>query len=294
MIVRKCPQVGYTPAVAAALPDLATYLAYRAYLADWFTAQKAANPRYSHRMFARRAGVRSPSLLAEVIAGRRNLTPATIDGFARALSLGRDEAALFHDLVAFDQAADHAEKNAAWERIAASRRFRGARPIDGAMVRYLSHWYIPATRELALRADFQPDPAWVAAALLPKITASQARDALDTLLAIGLLVERDGRTVPADVSVATPHEVAGLAAHNYHREMLERASDAIGTVLPKDRHLCGVTVAIPARLVPQLKRELDAFQERLLHLCDETAGEAERVYQIGLYLVPLSRGREDS
>ena len=37
------------------LPDLYAYLDYRKYLEDWFDARKAANPRFSHRMFARRA-----------------------------------------------------------------------------------------------------------------------------------------------------------------------------------------------------------------------------------------------
>lgn len=273
----------------AAPPDLFAYLSFRRWLDDWFQARKAADRRFSHRLFARRAGVRSPSLLNEVIAGRRNLTPATTDGFVRALGLTHDEGVFFTDLVALDQAMSEEEKNAAWERVAASRRFRSARPIEGAMVRYLSRWYTPAIRELALRPDFRADPEWIAGALLPKITVAQARDALESLFALGMLVECDGRARPADVSVATPHEVAGLAAHNYHREMLARAHDAIEAVPADERHLCGVTVAIPESLVPRLKRELDAIQERLLHLCDEQAGGAERVYQIGLQLFPLSR-----
>ena len=143
-------------------------------------------------------------------------------------------------------------------------------------------------RELAQRADFVADPAWVARQMQPRITPAQARDALETLFELGMLVEEEGRVRPADVSVATPHEVAGLAAHNYHQQMLDRARDAIEGADPEERHMLGITVAIPASLVPTLKAELDAVQERLLHLCDEHATEAERVYQLGLHLFPLS------
>ena len=59
-----------------------------------------------------------------------------------------------------------------------------------------------------------------------------------------------------------------------------------------DRHLLGVTVAIPSGLVPTLKAELDAVQERLLHLCDTAVESADRVFQIELCMVPLSGGVE--
>ena len=162
------------------------------------------------------------------------------------------------------------------------------------MFSYLSTWYLPAIRELALCADFEPDPSWIAARLRPKITVAQARDALELLLALGMLANCDGTIRPAEVSVATPHEVSGLALHNYHRQMLDRAHDSIVGVLAAERHLCGVTVAIPASLVPRLKRELDTFQERLLALCDQRAPDAERVYQLELLLFPLSAGRGES
>ncbi len=275
------------------LPDLFSYLSYREYLSDWFDARKRTDPRYSHRLFTRRAGVRSPSLLSEVIAGKRNLTARTTEGFIRALGLTHQEAAFFQDLVAFDQAKTHEAKNEAWEGIAACRRFKSARPIEGASVTYLSHWHYPAIRELALRRDFRNDPAWVARQLQPRITEASARAALATLMELGMLVEDAGVVRPAEVSLATPHQVAGLAAHNYHLQMLERASEAITTVHPRERHLLGVTVAIPEDLVPQLKAELNAFQQRLLHLCDAHVERAERVFQLNLQLVPLSRSLED-
>jgi uncharacterized protein (TIGR02147 family) len=224
-----------------------------------------------------------------VINRRRNLTPTTLDGFAIALGINAEEAGFFRSLVALDQAETEAEKNEAWEQVASSRRFRNARRIEGEVFRYLSNWYFPAVRELALRHDFQADPDWVASQLLPRVTPAQARQALQTLTELGMLVQDETGTHPAEVSVATAFEVAGLAAHNYHRQMLERASEAIELADPDERHLSAITVAIPVDLVPRLKSELDTVMERLLHLCDEQAHAAERVYQLNVQLIPLSR-----
>jgi uncharacterized protein (TIGR02147 family) len=270
-------------------PDLYRYLSYRDWLRDWAAAQKEVDRRFSARLFARRAGVRSPSLLKEVIDGKRNLTPATLEGFVAACRLTHEEAGFFADLVAFDQAEGDEDRNEAWERIAARRRFQEARPLEGAMVAYLSNWFIPATRELALRPDFEADPDWVSARLRPKIRTTQARQALDTLITLGMLAEDEaGALRPVDVSVSTPHEVAGLAAHNYHRQMLTRVAEAIETVDPEHRHLAGATVAIPVDLVPRLKEELGNAARRLMHLCDEQVDRAEQVYQLHLSIVPLS------
>jgi uncharacterized protein (TIGR02147 family) len=267
------------------------YLDYRKFLGDWYAARKDADHRFSHRLFARKAGVRSPSLFNEVVGGRRNLTQRTMEGFGEGLSLNKEESAFFYNLVQLDQAKTDDEKNEAYERVAASRRFRSARSIEGATFRYLSHWYYPAVRELALRDDFVADPAWVAERLLPEISITQAREALDTLFELGMLVEEEGDVHPAEVSVATAHEVSGLAVANYHRQMLDRVAEAITVVPPAERHLLGVTVGIPEELIPVLKGELDAFQERVLHMCDEHAASAARVYQLQLGLVPLSIGK---
>ncbi len=273
-------------------PDLYTYLDYRKWLEDWFAWKKASSPRFSHRAFARKAAQASPSLLLNVIARRRNLTPATTAAFAQATGLDDAAASFFAALVALDQATDNEARGEAWERVRAAKRFREARRLDGEAVEYLSCWYYPAIRELATCDGFQADPDWIAATLRPRITPAQARRGLDLLLSLGLLERaQDGTVRVTTTSLATPHEVAALAAYEYHRGMLARAAEALSTAPPRERHFCGVTVSMPERLLPAVKRELDALQERLLDLCDSAEGPRERVFQINLHVVPLSASR---
>lgn len=269
-------------------PEVYRTLDYRRFLADWFAWKKQINPRFSHRVFARLAKQKSPSLLKHVIDGRRNLTAPNVALFAQAMKLDRAASAFFAALVDLEQADDAEGRNRAWQRISATRRFREARRIEGEGFRYLSHWYYPAIRELAARADFRDDPAWLARTLRPRITVAQARTALSELRSMGLLIEADGQLLPAEASVVTPAEVLDTALHNYHQGMIARAAEAVEGFAPHERHLLGVTVAIPAALVPQLKQELNDIQARLLDLCDSAAGEPERVFQLNLHLFPLS------
>ena len=276
-------------------PDLFSFLSYRGYLEAWFAWKKRSNPRFSHRLFARLAGQKSPSLLKAVIDGKRNLTATTLPGFVQALRLKDAERRFFEDLVQLDQADTDDERNEAWERISATRRFRAARKIEGEAFRFFSHWYYVALFELVKRADFLDDPRWIARTLRPRIKASEARTALEELQSLGLLTRgEDGRLRQSDASVVTPQEVRGLAVHNYHRGMCALAGDSIGAFRPAERHLLGVTVTVPESAIPELKAELNAMQARLLDLCDSADGPAERVVQLNLQLFPLSAPLEST
>jgi len=268
--------------------DIHDYLDYRKFLRDWFDAHKKENPRFSHRAFVRRTGQRSPSLLADVIKGRRNLTPQAAASFVRAMRLNAEEGAFFKALVALDQGETHQEKNDAWSHISSSRKLSQVRRIEGEAFRCLSHWYYPAIRELAALESFVEDPQWIAERLAPPITPHQAAQALKSLLEVGMLVREGGRLKPSEGLARTPHEVVGLAVHNYHDGMLDLARRAIHDVPARRRHFTAVTTSIPRSKVAELKQELAAFQERLLALCDAGEDPDEEVIQINLHFFPLT------
>ena len=270
------------------------FLDYRAYLQAWFQWKKGNSPRFSHRGFIGRIGQKSPSLVVDLIAGRRGLTPAMVGPFAKAMGLDAEERKYLGLLVELDRAKTPEKRNSIWEQISAKRRCQAAHAIEGDSFRYLSDWSYPAIRELALRPDFNVDPEWIAGMLRPKITTPHAREALTALFELGMLIEKkDGTVVQADGAVVTPREVVGLAVHNYHQGMIDRARDGIVDFKAAERHYTGVTVCIPEDLVPRIKDEFNAFAERLLELCDGSEGAAERVYQFHLMAFPLSRGTEE-
>lgn len=270
-------------------PDIYAYLNYRSYLGDYYRAAKANSRAFSYRWFSRRAGFASPNFLKLVIDGHRNLGPDSVGRFSDALGHDTSAAEFFADLVAFGQAESADEKNEAFERVAASRRFRTARRIDRAYFDYLSNWYYPAIREMVARVDFREDAVWIARQLVPRISAAQARRALEILLELGLL-ERDaeGRLTRGDASLTTGHEVRSLAVGNYHRQMLERAADSIDQIEREQRDISALTVCVRPERVAELKTRIQGFREVLLDLCDRDESPTV-VYQLNLQLFPLTR-----
>lgn len=273
----------------ARLPTVYEYVDYRAYLRDHFEASKKLNRNYSYRYFARRAGFAAANFLQLVTQGKRNLGPAAVEQFCKALKLDGDESAFFANLVALAQAETVAARNRAFERVASNHRFRAARRLEGPLFEYLTHWFYPAVRELAARPDFREDPRWVAAQILPAITADEARAALATLEQLGLLVRDHGRLVRGDPSLTTGHEVRSVVIPAYHRQMIERAGHAVDAVPPEERDVSALTVCVRASSLSDLKARIHRFREEMMERCD-TDTEPERVYQLCIQLFPLSKG----
>ncbi len=271
------------------------FLDYRAYLRAYYEAAKRVRPSFSFRLFSKLAGLRSPNFLKLVIEGERNLGADSVPRFIEALELKGPDAEFFADLVAFNQAATLAEKNRAFERISASRRFRAARRIDGDLFAYLSHWYNPAIRELAGRDDFSEDPRWIASQVRPKISATEAAEAMKLLLSLGLLVrdKESGRVLRGEPTLTTEHEVRSLGAAAFHRQMIERAAESLETVPRELRDLAALTVCISPQTAVLVKERIHQFREALTELCDSDA-EGVVVYQLNVQWFPLSLAKGES
>jgi uncharacterized protein (TIGR02147 family) len=265
------------------------FLDYRAYLRAYYEAAKRTQRSFSFRSFSKLAGLRSPNFMKLVIDGERNLGAESVPRFCAALGLDGPEAEFFADLVAFSQATSLADKNRAFERISASRRFRAARRIDGDLFAYLSHWYNPAIRELAGRADFSEDPRWIASQVRPRISPTEAAEALRLLFSLGLLVRdpESGRVLRGEPTLTTEHEVRSLGAAAFHRQMIERAGESLETVPAALRDLAALTVCISPQTAARVKERIHQFREALTELCDsDPAGTV--VYQLNVQWFPLS------
>jgi uncharacterized protein (TIGR02147 family) len=266
--------------------DVFRYLDYRRFLADVYATQKQRG--LSYRSFARRAQLGAPNYLKLVIDGERNLTPAMAVRFAEASGLAGEAVQYFGELVKFCQARGAVQKAEHHQRLLSFRRYREAHKLEGSHADYHSAWYLPAIRELVTRADFQDDPRWVAAQLLPPIKPAEAKQALTTLARLGL-IERadDGRLRQTHAVVTTGPETQGMHIASYHAEMTRRAIAAIDLVPAAERDLSALTVCVGPGGLARLKQRIQSFRRELLELT-ESESERTQVVQLNFQLFPLS------
>lgn len=270
------------------------YLDYRVFLHDYYLEQKAKGRGFSLRAFARRAGIRSFNFLQLVIKGQRDLSAQMAVCFARGCGLRGSEADYFCELVTFGQAKSTEERNRAYERLGSFRHFRALHALEPAQAMYHKNWYIPAIRELIALPHFVEEPKWIASHLRPAISAAQAREALDILLQLGLVV-RDAKGVlkQAAALVTTGGGPLGVHIFNYHRVMLEQAARALDEVDRSERDISSLTLCVSPQSFARIKERIAALRNELLQL-SELEGAPDRVVQVGFQVFPLTQPSKGS
>jgi uncharacterized protein (TIGR02147 family) len=270
-------------------PSIFDYLDYRTFLKDTFQYRKEQEAFFSHRYFARRAGFSAPNFVQLVIAGRRNLTSASIPKVARGLSLKAKEREYFECLVLMNQADSHDERNHYYQKMTALRGVGPVKRLEKASFDYFSNWYYPVIREVARWGDGRLAAAEIAALLRPPVAVKDAERALAALADLGLL-ERDdqGRWRQCDAAVTTGPEVRSLVLANYHREMIRMAGESLERCRPEERDVTSLTVNMGREAMAALKEKIAAFRRELLDLaCQET--EPGQVVQINFQAFPLTK-----
>jgi uncharacterized protein (TIGR02147 family) len=185
------------------------------------------------------------------------------------------------------------ERNESYTRLKRYAQYREANRLQLAQDEYHSKWYLPAIHELALAEDFQADPNWIAARLVPKIKPSDAKAALDVLEQLKMLVpDEQGRLVQGTTHVTSGAETAGLHMVNYHRTMMGLASEALERVAYEQRDISAVTLCLGTDGLENVKRAIVRFRRELLKL-SELEQSPRQVVQVNFQLFPLSTTGDD-
>jgi uncharacterized protein (TIGR02147 family) len=262
------------------------YTDYRLYLRDVYAERRRRG--LSYRGLARRAGLSSPSFLKAVMEGHKNLAVATAKRVALAVGLTGDAVEYFGWLVVANQTDDISERRRAQVSLGRLRRYQDVQSLAEARDAYHRHWYLPAIRELSLTGRFRPDPAWIARVLVPKIPVREAKRALTTLEALGLL-RRDeaGSLRAAQQQVSTELEPRSEQIAEFHRVMIARASEALSDVPRPERDISSVTLTVDATGLAAMKRRIQELRRELLDEFD--AGKTGvQVVQVNFQLFALS------
>lgn len=272
---------------AKAEPDLLQYSNYRTYLADYYEFKKSESPIFSHRFFAKKAGISSPNYLKLVMDGKRNLTKKSLVKFAGALGLKGARAEFFENLVFFNQASTHAERNAYYGNILRTRAKSGMRKLEDAQFQLFSDWRHIAVRELAATKGFRPDARWVAKRLGNGVTEKESEESLKLLAVLGLLKKTANGYMQNDVNITTSDEVKSLLVKNYHRQMIGMAARSLDSVPAAQRDISSITIPIHPKDFAKVKEQIRLMRKELLNLSAEP-GTGEDVVQVNIQLFPLT------
>lgn len=275
-------------------PDIFHYADYRQYLKDWWAWRKRVSRTASFRAFAMKAGT-APSLLKDILEGRRRLTSDTVLRFTPAMGLSESEASYLALLARFGNSRNVAEKNLAFAEMAKVRRKLFLKFLPPDQYALWTGWHHAAIRELVTLETFQEDPEWISQQLAPPVTPKQAKEALSTLQRVGLLQRDDrGKLRPSEPAVSTEYEVPNQVVRHFNQEMIGLALTAPDRFAPADREIGGLTLGLSRECYDRVKERVRIFKEEILAMVVEDPRGSELVTQLNIQLFPLVKPESES
>lgn len=263
------------------------YTDYRIFLRDYCHYYKQLDAKYSQRYFALKLGVKSSGFLSEVINGKRNLSRTNVAQFCRILKLSDTEQQYFENLVTFNQARSQSEKEHWLNRLMVSQN-SNLSSLRRDIYEYFSHWYVSAIRELLFFYTFDGNYKQLASTLTPQIKPSQAKEALDLLLRLGLVrTGEDGRLVQAEAVISTGDEVHSTEVAKFQMQMLELARQALDRMPANRRDISTLTLSVSQQGFEKIRAIIQRTRKEILSAAVDDTNE-DRVVQLNIQLFPLA------
>ncbi|MFW7380925.1 MAG: TIGR02147 family protein [Oligoflexus sp.] len=261
---------------------------YRSILKEELNARCEQNPRYSLRAFARDLQL-SPSRLSEILNRKQGLSRKAAEKVAQSLGYRADEATYFCDLVSVRHARSVQEKEDAQLRLLKrhtenKKDERFQLQLDAFKI--ISDWYHLGILELMKMKNFRHDVKWMARRL--GIPVIQVELALDRLARVGL-IRRDGdKIVALQPDGWIPGGVPSESIRKFHRQVLQKAIEAISTQPVNERILGTHFLTLNKSDLSAAAKEIERFQLEFCQKFLTDSGMRDSVYCISMQLFKIA------
>lgn len=278
----------YFRGMSIALEHLFDYDDFRKFMQDYFEEQKKMRSVFSHRFFAAKAGFSSSSYCLNVIRGRFNLTPKSIEKISKAMDFEPLQKEYFEALVQYNQAQQVDERDQAWKQILQIRKQIEFTHITTREQAYFSKWYYPVIRELAADTQWHGDYRVLARSLTPQIATEEARDAVKNLLEWGLLRKLDDGRYVQTSQMLDAAEIPPIALRQIRREYIQHAIGAVESMPKDERFAAFTTLAMSESSYNYAVEVLEEARKKIIARASNDTN-VERVYEMMLVAFPMSK-----
>jgi uncharacterized protein (TIGR02147 family) len=249
-------------------------------LQDAWTAARIRNPQFSLRAFARKLGV-APSVLSEILSGKRPITEKTARRLSQRLSLSPEESAQVFEVVSKKVDGSSGKKG---QSLAYSE-------IEQDQFKAVSDWVHFAILSLSETKDFEASATWIGQRL--GVSESVAQQSFDRLVRLGMLRKVRGHWRPRQARYTSSDEIVNSALKRAHVQHFQLAQKSLEELDLSVRDFIGITMAIDPSKLTEAKKRIREFRDELASCLE--VGEQSEVYQLAIQLFPLTqlKKRED-
>lgn len=244
------------------------------WLQNELTQRCRKNSKYSLRAFAKTLQV-DASTLSQILSGKRKLTKKSIQKFCVNLNIPIDVETYFLQ--------EHETK----EKSASPTSPYSPVYIDSFNA--IADWYHTVILEMTEQKDFLSDPFYIANQL--GISQSEAKLAIERLIRLGLLIEKNGvlKKVNKQLSNFKPGETS--RAHRlFQKQIIAKASDAIENTASELKDITAMIMSIDEKKLPEARVKIQKFRHEMCEFLED--GDVSQVYSLSIQLVPMQNRKD--
>ena len=267
-----------------------TYTDYQKFLQDWIKSEKERGTAVSLRALSNRLGLKSRSYFQRVLSHPEKPLSADVqEKLIPILGLSKSETEYFNALVGFAHADSLQKKNNEYVKMHRLLLLRQTGVLDAARFEYLSTWWLPVLREVAVFKDWKGDYKAMGETLEPPLSQAQASKGIELMLKLGILRQEGSHFFQTDQVLDTGQDLRSLAIAKYHQSILDLAKSAVENQALEEREFGSITFGIPASAFGKLRERIREMQQELVkEVCGESQSP-EVVYQFGVQLFKVTR-----
>lgn len=267
------------------------YQDYRRFLKDILQEIKKERRNLSQRAILQKMGVSSSGFIANIIAGRSNLTVAHVQKLSKVLKLTSPETSYFELLLHFNHARTIEEKTEFYERLTMFQKAK-LKVLSAEQLTLFSRWYYAVIRECAYYFDVR-EYQKLGRHIVPHLTPLDAQEGVEALLRMGFLrQETDGRIVQSDPIISSGDEVRSFDIIQFQAATLDRAKQALLEAAPDERDISVLTVTASKACVDKIKDEVRQFRKKLLRIVQDDP-DPDQVMQCSINIFPVTGKAKD-
>jgi uncharacterized protein (TIGR02147 family) len=271
-------------------PNVFEYTDYRKFLKDFYEQKKRLSHGFSYTVMAKKIGL-SPTHIFLIIDGSRNVTKEHLPKLSTVLSLTKKEQQYFDALVSFNQAKTPESKRYYLEILFALKRKKEGTLISDHQYNCLSRWYYPVLLELVSLPNFNENLRQLRGKLYNKVSIREIREALETLLRVGLLKrDESGKLTRCEIGLTSEEEVKHTAVYSFHQQMLSHARDVFAVAGPEQREMSGITMALSKRQFKEIQTKIRELGDWVTNYLTNNPDTPETVFQMSMLLFPATNG----
>jgi len=257
------------------------YLDYLGYIAKLEKQNSESSPLVK---WAKRLGFNSPSSLTMVLKGQRLPSKDLTQALIFDLKLDPEEKRYFELLIRLEKLKRKKGDVSIVLKELSKFNKNNKHSISLNEFEYISDWQFLAIKQLVKTKDFEEDFVWISKKLKGKITPAQVKNSLQILINLGILSRRkDGQLFVSRESIESSNDIPSAAIKEHHKQMMQRASEAIDEQDVSLRQVNSMTFRIDPN-------KIDAAKEKVLQFIyefndeygmDKAGGE---LYQLNVQL----------